>query len=140
MRDARGASTATMALVMLPFAAGLGVSADIGRIYMTKSKLPDAVSSAAFAASRNFQSSQDEREAFEMATAVFDLARPSGIIAGITEISIDRRSSEVSVRATATAPMALMGHVTTIARAMQIDASAVQTAPPQLPGAISLSD
>ncbi len=127
--DVRGASTATLALSILPFAGGLGVSADLGRLYVVKSSLQDAIESSAYAASRIYQQTQDESDAIDMANQVFAISKPEGIYAVITGITIDRRTNSVMVNASAAAPMGLMGHITAIARSTQIEASASVTAP-----------
>lgn len=129
VRDVRGVSATTVAIAAVPLVGGIGVSADVGRIYIVKSKLQDAVESSAFAASRVLQQSGDRMSAIDMAAKVFRLAEPDGANSIITLVDFDPVSHAVTIRASATVPTGLVGRFTPAVRSMQIDATAKLSAP-----------
>ncbi len=138
--NVKGVSTTTVALSVVPIVGGIGVSTDVGRIYLVKSKLHVAVESSAFAASRVLQETGDRMSAIDMAVKVFHLAEPEGSNSIITMVDFDPASNAVTIRASAIVPTGLVGRLTPTNRSMQIDTTARVSATANRAGSILQDD
>ncbi len=104
--DQSGAVLIKFTLALLPLLTVVGVAADASRIFLVKQKLTNAVDAAAIAVGR--YPDLDSGEATSLAQSFIKAHYPPGAIGDLTGVTVDAKSKQVDVAATARVPMTLL--------------------------------
>lgn len=98
--DTRGATAAIFAIALVPTTAGLGMSVDMGRLYLARTNLQAALDSAAIASAIEYRSSQDSAKALATASSTFAAATGGNGTLDTNASAVDTTNQKVSLVAT----------------------------------------
>ncbi len=107
--DRKGATAVVFTISLIPVTAGLGMSVDVGRLYLTRAKLQSALDSAAIASAVNYKFTNDQTKAMAAASNVFAAATGSVGVLDIQNSSVNVANAQVNLLASAVVSTPLMG-------------------------------
>ncbi len=108
--DRRGATAVVFAVGLVPVTAGLGMSVDMGRVYLARTNLQGALDAAALAAAIEYKATSDTTKAMAVAQNVFAAtAVNTGATLDATNSKVDTVNRAVDLVATANVSTPLIG-------------------------------
>lgn len=107
--DRKGATAVVFTVSLVPVTAGLGMSVDMGRVYLAKSRLQSTLDSAVIASAVAYRTTQDQTKAMNVAAKTFAASGETGFVLDTNASQVDVANSKVTLVATTAVSTPLVG-------------------------------